>query len=232
MARESKTVQVYPDDDVVNAEIQRQELFGWEVISNQRIQEFTRQDSDGTEHYETFNKITFSREKSSEWYDRVVALETEYKLISLRHEKEFKEAASYENMKAVYGYTCEADNFKVPKKVEKPKVAKFVPFTIKMILCAICAIIGAIVVIADDVELAAMAIYIFPGAIVFFILAMIDLKSFKNGLKGEEAKKAKAEYAQYVQDLKEYNANTKQIIDEFFANRLIEIEIEARKLVK
>ena len=232
MARESKTVQVYPDDVQVNAEIRRQELFGWEVISNQRIQEFTRQDSDGTRHYETFNKITFSREKSSPWYDRAVELETEYNLIRLRKTKELKEIATYSNLKAKYGYKSEVDNFKEPTKVEKPKVAKFVPFAIKMIIFAILAVISIIVVTAEEPGLAAMGIYIIPGAIAFFILAMVDVKSFKNGLKGEEAKKAKKEYAEYRKQLKEYNANTEHLIDKFFDDRLFEIEDEARALIK
>ena len=78
MARETITIQRYPDDKIVNDTIQAYELFGWEVIGNQRCQEFTRQDSNGTKHYSTFNKITFSREKSSPWYPEVVKLEQEF----------------------------------------------------------------------------------------------------------------------------------------------------------
>lgn len=76
--KETKTMQVYPDDAVVNDTAKTQGMFGWELISNQRCQEFTSQDSDGTKHYETFNKLTFTREQNAPWYDRVAELESEY----------------------------------------------------------------------------------------------------------------------------------------------------------
>lgn len=76
--KESKTIQVYPDDDIVNETIGEYESFGWEVINNQRMQEFEGTDSNGTKHYSTFNKITFSREKESTWYEAVTDLEREY----------------------------------------------------------------------------------------------------------------------------------------------------------
>ena len=80
--KETKTVQVYPDDAIVNATIEEYESFGWEVIGNQRCQEYDKQtyDANGglTSHYSTFNKITFTREKSSLWYDEVTRLEKEH----------------------------------------------------------------------------------------------------------------------------------------------------------
>ena len=80
--KETKTIQVYPSDAIVNATIETYGSFGWEVIGNQRCQEYDRQtrEEDGslTSHYSTFNKITFTREKSSPWYDTVVSLEKEY----------------------------------------------------------------------------------------------------------------------------------------------------------
>lgn len=83
--KESKTVQVYPSDNIVNATIEEQGSFGWEVINNQRCQEYDRQtrDTDGslTNHYSTFNKITFTREKSSPWYDEVTQLENEHEAL-------------------------------------------------------------------------------------------------------------------------------------------------------
>lgn len=86
MARETKTVQCYPDDDIVNERIRQYEAFGWELINNQRCQEFDGQSSemafDGStttvNHYSTFNKLTFSREKNSPWYGEVTALEANY----------------------------------------------------------------------------------------------------------------------------------------------------------
>ena len=80
--KETKTVQVYPSDDIVNATVEEYGSFGWEVINNQRCQEFDGQTrgADGglTNHYSTFNKITFTREKSSPWYESVTAIEKEY----------------------------------------------------------------------------------------------------------------------------------------------------------
>ncbi|MDE6411704.1 MAG: hypothetical protein K2L02_04115 [Clostridia bacterium] len=80
--RETKTVQVYPSDAIVNATIEEYGSFGWEVIGNQRCQEYEGQthgtDGRTTNHYSSFNKITFTREKSAAWYDAVSDLEKEY----------------------------------------------------------------------------------------------------------------------------------------------------------
>lgn len=78
MPKESKTIQVYPDDEIINKEIKNYEAWGWELINNQRFQEFVRQDVDGTRHYETFNKLTFSRDKDAPWYKEIRSLESEY----------------------------------------------------------------------------------------------------------------------------------------------------------
>lgn len=75
--KETKTIQVYPSDDIINSTIEEYGSFGWEVIGNQRCQEYEGQ-SDGIKHYSTFNKITFTREKSSAWYDEVAQMEREY----------------------------------------------------------------------------------------------------------------------------------------------------------
>ena len=84
--RVTKTVQVYPSDDIVNATISENASFGWEVIGNQRCQEYDGQTRDfitgsSTSHYSTFNKITFSRENSLPWYDAVVKIETQYYIV-------------------------------------------------------------------------------------------------------------------------------------------------------
>lgn len=80
--KETKTIQVYPSDTIINSTIEEYECFGWEVIGNQRCQEFdgTTHGIDGstTQHYSTFNKITFTREKDSHWYEDVSLLEREY----------------------------------------------------------------------------------------------------------------------------------------------------------
>lgn len=88
MAKETITIQCYPDDSIINKRIKEYEAFGWELIGNQHCQEYEGQTSssnvlDGsttvTRHYSSFNKLTFSREKSEPWYGEVVKLENEYK---------------------------------------------------------------------------------------------------------------------------------------------------------
>ena len=79
--KETKTVQVYPSDAIVNETIGEHESFGWEVVSNQRCQEYegtTYNAAGSTKHYSTFNKLTFSREKDAAWHDEVSQIEKEF----------------------------------------------------------------------------------------------------------------------------------------------------------
>ena len=80
--KETRTVQVYPDDNIVNATIGEYESFGWEVVGNQRCQEYDGQtygiDGSVTKNYSTFNKVTFTREKDLPWYAEVSQIEREY----------------------------------------------------------------------------------------------------------------------------------------------------------
>lgn len=96
--KETKTVQVYPDDDIVNATIGEYESFGWEVVGNQRCQEYEGQtygiDGSSTKHYSTFNKITFTREKDAPWYAEVSQIEREYNVLK-------DTAKTYKNAKPV-----------------------------------------------------------------------------------------------------------------------------------
>lgn len=95
MARETTTVQCYPDDSIINEKIKEYEAFGWELINNQRCQEYRGQTSNTeytgswkttvTDHYATFNKLTFSREKNTAWYSKIVDMEKEYN--SLKNSK-------------------------------------------------------------------------------------------------------------------------------------------------
>lgn len=92
MARETITVQSYPDDYIINETIKEYEAFGWELLNNQRCQEYEGQtqglDGSSTKHYSTFNKLTFSREKASPWYSRIVPMEAEYRsLVSEKPER-------------------------------------------------------------------------------------------------------------------------------------------------
>lgn len=86
MAKESKTIQVYPDDNVINRAVEIYNCFGWELTGNQTYQVYSGQSVDlfdlvcdtVTNNYTTYCKLTFSREKSSEWYFKVVELERKY----------------------------------------------------------------------------------------------------------------------------------------------------------
>lgn len=89
MARESVTIQCYPSDSVINAKVRQYEAFGWELINNQKFQEYTGQTTSGdtvTRHYSTYNKLTFSRDKSEPWYEEVTKLEREYKHLENRQD--------------------------------------------------------------------------------------------------------------------------------------------------
>ena len=80
MARETKTIQYYPDDEKINRECAVQASFGWELIGNQRcVEEKTYGEYVNTS---TFHKLTFSREKSSPWYSEVTALEDRYNTLT------------------------------------------------------------------------------------------------------------------------------------------------------
>lgn len=70
--KETKSVQVYPDNQIINNKIEIWNCFGWELLSNQRQQE-KRGDM-----IETFVILTFQREKSEPWYLEVSKLEREF----------------------------------------------------------------------------------------------------------------------------------------------------------
>jgi len=70
--KETKSIQVYPDNDVINNKIELWNCFGWELLSNQRQQE----KRDGILY--TFAILTFQREKSEPWYPEVSKLEKEF----------------------------------------------------------------------------------------------------------------------------------------------------------
>lgn len=80
MARETKTVQCYPSDYKINKMCERYNSFGWELISNQRCTD-DNGSFGGYKYSTTYNKLTFTREKASPWYNEIVALENEYERI-------------------------------------------------------------------------------------------------------------------------------------------------------
>lgn len=73
MAKETITVQCYPDDSKINKMTAQYGAFGWELIGNQRCRE------EGAYVVSTFNKLTFSRDKSEPWYGEVASLEKRHK---------------------------------------------------------------------------------------------------------------------------------------------------------
>lgn len=79
MAKETKTIQCYPDDNQINKECELQSSFGWELIGNKRC----REETPNGEYVKikTFHKLTFSREKNTPWYKRVTELESQYNRI-------------------------------------------------------------------------------------------------------------------------------------------------------
>lgn len=79
--KETKIVQAYPSDSAIDRAIKEWESFGWELTNNQRYQDKSSAyiPGYGTETTTTtYNKLTFSREKSSPWYPEVKRLEEEY----------------------------------------------------------------------------------------------------------------------------------------------------------
>jgi hypothetical protein len=86
MAKEIKSVSVAPYAE--EATINEWQSFGWQFKSTQEVktqdvQVFTKQDSDGTEHYQTkqgehYIKLTFERDPTMPNYARLVELEKTY----------------------------------------------------------------------------------------------------------------------------------------------------------
>ncbi len=83
--RETKIIQVYPSDYAIEKAIKEWESFGWEMTDNQRFSDKSSVTLPyvGTETTTTtYNKLTFSREKSSPWYPEVKRLEEEYESVT------------------------------------------------------------------------------------------------------------------------------------------------------
>lgn len=112
--KETKTIQLYPDDNVINDAVALYENFGWEVVSNQRCQEL----ADGGRKTSTFNKLTISRDKDAKWYREAKALEDEY-------DKTMDEISSLESQK------------RSPKEPYKPYKPEFGLPVIAFVFCLI-----------------------------------------------------------------------------------------------
>ena len=91
MARETKVVQGYPSDSAVKQAIRELEQFGWDLTSNQKITDKTGsyEGADGNYYTttETYRELTFSREKSSPWYKKIVELEQEYYALDAQYNR-------------------------------------------------------------------------------------------------------------------------------------------------
>ena len=237
MARETITIQRYPDDKIVNDTIQAYELFGWEVIGNQRCQEFTRQDSNGTKHYSTFNKITFSREKSSPWYPEVVKLEQEFDALCNAQDK--KNTSARNAAAKYFGISLQsAVRPTQPKLADSKKVlVKFIPTCIFLGLALILFLVaGCLPPDAGDF------VGLFFGVSVIFVVLFIvfgiqTLKRLKY-LKGAKGQEAKDLQAKYNHELAEYNkvcsANAAKMndLDNKIIRRKNEIVARCRQIVR
>ncbi len=103
--RETKIIQVYPSDSAIEKAINEWESFGWEMTDNQRFS--NKQDLwspvGTTVRTTTYNKLTFSREKSSPWYSEVKSLEGQYDAVQrdisvITGQKPIKKALGYSVM--------------------------------------------------------------------------------------------------------------------------------------
>ena len=238
MARETITIQRYPDDKIVNDTIQAYELFGWEVIGNQRCQEFTRQDSNGTKHYSTFNKITFSREKSSPWYPEVVKLEQEFDALCNAQDK--KNTSARNAAAKYFGITLQSAQRPVMPKIGngKPAAVRGIVSGSLFLLGIILFLVGAALSNAETEGISILLILLAFGCMVATLVvgiqALVRLKYLK-GLKGQEAKDA---LAKYNHDLEEYNkissANAAKLndLDNKIIRRKNEIVARCRQIVR
>ncbi|MDE5729487.1 MAG: hypothetical protein K2I20_04880 [Clostridia bacterium] len=100
--RETKIIQVYPSNSAIENAINEWQSFGWEMTDNQRFSD--KQDLwspvGTTVRTTTYNKLTFSREKSSPWYSEVKSLENQYeavqhKISAVMREKPVKKELGY-----------------------------------------------------------------------------------------------------------------------------------------
>ncbi len=221
MPKETKVIQTRPGEE--EYAIKRNELFGWEVLSNQRCQE-KQKEGDGW-YVVIFNRITFTRDKDAPWYKRVCELEKEFNDISNRE---------YEVIKDKYRYDgVVTDKIKVgekPKEFKLPKLAEPEKFFKWMILFAIGTILF----------LFSMALVKSSGEEGYYALVMLGfilgavglIKSIPNakyleGLSGEKKKEAVETYAIYKEEKRKYD----DAVEGFFNKRIMEISKELENLL-
>ncbi len=208
MARESKQVQAHPDH--VDEVIKYYERWGWEVISNQRHQEKERRGD--TVYTNTFNKITFSRDKAAPWYGRVCQLENAYYYISEKGSDDYLLAKEY-------GYTGER-----PEWVPEPKIYKPGKFFVPFILFSIFVIIAVISFMKFGGNAVGVVAAVF--GVISFIVMLCNIGKL-SGLKGEAATKALNDYEE--KSTKWWK--NKKAVEKFLKDKLIEIIEEAERLI-
>lgn len=102
--RETKIIQVYPSDSAIEKAIREWKSFGWEMTDNQRLS--NKEDlwfpGGTTVRTTTYNKLTFSREKSSPWYSEVKLLEDRYEAV----QRDISAIINQKPEKKKYGYSC------------------------------------------------------------------------------------------------------------------------------
>lgn len=102
--RETKIIQVYPSDAAIEKAINEWESFGWEMTDNQRFS--NKEDlwfpGGTTVRTTTYNKLTFSREKSSPWYSEVKLLEEQYEAV----QRDISAIMGQKPEKKKYGTAC------------------------------------------------------------------------------------------------------------------------------
>ena len=91
MLKETRITQVAPNDEVINNTIKTYQIFGWELVNNQRCQEYVESD----ETYSTYNKLTFTRDQETVHYQEVATLEAEY--LQLQDQREHFERLGNQN---------------------------------------------------------------------------------------------------------------------------------------
>ena len=101
--RETKIIKVYPSDSAIEKAINEWESFGWEMTDNQRFS--NKEDlwfpGGTTVKTTTYNKLTFSREKSSPWYSEIKLLEEQYEAV----QRDISAIINQKPEKKKYGYS-------------------------------------------------------------------------------------------------------------------------------
>ncbi|MBE5753844.1 MAG: DUF2721 domain-containing protein [Clostridiales bacterium] len=218
MAKETRVEQVHPEHE--NEKIKAFERFGWEVVANQRCQE---QKGD---YIYTFNKITFSRDKSAPWYNRVRELEKEYGDILSR---------DYQDIKDKYGYEEKSGLGKKPIKPKRPRVAEPSVFLGCLCFFIICLVITLIFVFLGKIETFDYMLKDFFSFIskvgmvatgIGLLVTLINIQ-FLVGLKGKEKEEALKLYETQNAEFLSYEHSVKQ----FLSKREKEINKELDELL-